>query len=125
MSNVEVTYHQIHQIDGFEAPEFFENGPIATVTDGEKTIEIHRDGQALAFYDKTEAFGQITVEPLRTSEEFREAFPDGKIPEVRVEWRLNPWFDLYDGEGKHLDVVGFEWTDMIESAIGRFSVTTA
>lgn len=123
MSNVEVTYHQIHQIDGFEAPEFFENGPIATVTDGEKTIEIHRDGQALAFHDKLEAFGDVEV--LRTPEEFREAFPDGKLPEGRIEWRMNAWFDLYDGDGNHLDVVGFEWTDMIESAIGRFSVTTA
>jgi hypothetical protein len=123
MSNVEVTYHQIHQIDGFEFPEFFENGPIATVTNGDKTIEIHRDGQALVFHDKLEAFGDVEV--LRTPEEFREAFPDGKLPEGRIEWRMNAWFDLYDGDGQHLDVVGFEWTDMIQTAIGRFSVTTA
>ena len=123
MSNVEVTYHQIYQMEQFDAPEFFENGPIATVTDGEKTIEIHRDGQALAFHYKLEAFGDVEV--LRTPEEFREAFPDWKLPEGRIEWRMNAWFDLYDGDGQHLDVVGFEWTDMIQTAIGRFSVTTA
>ena len=110
-----ITYHQIAL---FETPEFFENGLIATLTDGEKTIEIHRDGQSLAFYDKLEAFGDVEV--LRTTEDFREAFPDGQLPEDLVEWRLNPWFDFYDEEGNHLDFPGFEWTEMIQEASSRF-----
>jgi hypothetical protein len=110
-----ITYHQIAL---FETPEFFENGLIATITDGEKTIQIHRDGQALAFYRRpgTEGEAEILADPSH----FRDAFPDGKLPEDRIEWRLNAWFDLYDGEGNHLDVVGFEWTEMIQAASSKF-----
>jgi len=121
MSNVEVTYHQI--LNEFDSPEFFENGVIISVTDGEKTIEIHRDGQALAFHDKDEAFSDVEV--LRTSEDFREAFPNREIPEDRIEWRMNAWFDLYDGDGNHLDVVGFELRDMIQTVMSKFGVTVS
>jgi hypothetical protein len=123
MSVLTITTPQ--ETSGFNYPEFFENGAIVVVSGGGQTIEIHRDGQALAFYDKTEAFGQMTVEPLRTSKEFREAFPDGKIPEVRVEFQMNAWFDLYDGDGNHLDVVGFELDDMIETVMTKFGLGPA
>ena len=120
-SVVTVKNHQI--LNEFDSPEFFENGVIISVTDGEKTIEIHRDGQALAFHDKDEAFSDVEV--LRTPEDFREAFPNGEIPEDRIEWRMNAWFDLYDGEGNHLDVVGFELRDMIQTVMSKFGVTVS
>lgn len=120
-SVVTVKNHQV--LDKFDSPEFFENGLIISVTDGEKTIEIHRDGQALAFYDKPEAFGD--VEALQTPSDFRESFPTGEVAEDLIEWRMNAWFDLYDENGTHLDVIGFELRDMIQTVMNRFGVTVS
>jgi hypothetical protein len=123
MSTSVVTVKNQQILKEFDSPEFFENGVIISVTDGEKTIEIHRDGQALAFYRRpgTEGEAEILADPSH----FRDAFPDGKLPEVRVEWRMNAWFDLYDGEGNHLDVVGFELRDMIQTVMSKFGVTVS
>lgn len=123
MSTSVVTVKNLQILNEFDSPEFFDNGVIISVTDGEKTIEIHRDGQALAFHDKDEAFSDVEV--LRTPEDFREAFPNSEIPEDRIEWRMNAWFDLYDGDGNHLDVVGFELRDMIQTVMSKFGVTVS
>lgn len=118
MNQVTVTIHQ--EPIGFDLPEFFQNGPVMTITKDERPIEIHRDGLSLAFYDKPEAFGDVIV--LRGSEDFREAFPDGIIPDDLVEFRSNGWFDLYDGEGNHLDIVGYELGDMIRTVMREFGL---
>ncbi len=120
MSVLTITTPQ--QINGFEYPEFFENGAIVVVSGGGQTIEIHRDGQALAFYQDPEAFMWAS---LKTSDDFRKAFPDGTLPEDGIEFRMNGWFDLYDGDGNHLDVVGFELDDMIETVMTRFGLGPA
>jgi hypothetical protein len=121
MSTITITTPQ--ETSGFDFPEFFENGPVVIFSHGDKSIEIHRDGKALAFYDKPEAFGD--VEALQTPEDFREAFPSGIIPDDLVEFRMNAWFDLYDGEGNHLDFVGFELDDMIETVMKKFGLSQA
>lgn len=120
MSVITITTPQ--ETEGFDYPEFYENGAIVVVSGGGQTIEIHRDGQALAFYDRPEAFGD--VEALQTPQDFREAFPDGKMSEDRIEWRMNAWFDLYDGNGNHLDVVGFELDDMIQTVMTKFGLAS-
>jgi hypothetical protein len=121
MSVITITTPQ--ETEGFDYPEFYENGAVVIVSNGEQTIEIHREGKALAFYDRPEAFGD--VEALQNPANFRDAFPDGKIPEDRVEWRMNAWFDLYDGNGTHLDVVGFDLDDMIQTVMAKFGLVSA
>lgn len=120
-SVVKLTNHQ--KPNGFDWPEFFENGVIISATDGEKTFEIHREGQALAFHDKNEAFGDVEV--LRTPEDFREAFPNGEIPEDRIEWRMNAWFELADEDGHYLGLDSFELRDMIQTVMSKFGVTVS
>lgn len=119
MSVITITTPQ--ETSGFNYPEFYKNGPIVVVSNGDKTVEIHRDGQALAFYAQDGDFRNVAV--LRTPEEFRRRFPDGVIPDDLIEFRLNAWYDLYDGNGNHLDVVGFELDDMIETVTSQFGLT--
>jgi hypothetical protein len=121
MSVLTITTPQ--ETSGFNYPEFFENGAIVVVSGGGQTIEIHRDGQALAFYRRPGTEGEAEI--LAGPSHFRDAFPDGKLPEDRIEWRMNAWFDLYDGEGNHLDVVGFELDDMIETVMTKFGLGPA
>lgn len=98
-----------------EDPEFYPRGVVLTVTVNGESIEIHRDGEALLFFDPNGVFGNVNV--LRSPEEFAEAFPYG-IPsdEELLDWRLNAWFDLYTPEGEHLDSVSHALSDAIESA---------
>jgi hypothetical protein len=105
-----VKYHYHQPVPaGFLEPEFYDNGPIVTIEGRTRTIEVHRDGIAVAYLGET---------VLRTPGDFRATFGDGKIPE-RIEWINNGWFDLYEKTAEgfiHLDVVCFEIDDAIATA---------
>jgi hypothetical protein len=118
MSVITITTPQ--ETSGFDYPEFYENGPVVVFAHEDKSIEIHRDGQALALYQDPEAFMWVA---LKTPDDFRKAFPDGNLPEDEIEFRMNGWFDLYDGDGNHLDVVGFELDDMIETVMAKLGLS--
>jgi len=98
-----------------QEPEFYDNGVVTTVTVNGKTVEIHRDGEALLYFDRKGIFGTVNV--LRTPEEFRNAFPYG-IPadEELLAWRHNAWFDCYTPEGEHLDCVTHTLDEAVEAA---------
>lgn len=99
----------------YQQPEFYPNGVVISITRDGKTVDVHRDGEALLYYDKAGVFGNVNV--LRTPEEFREAFPYGlPAEEELLEWSNNAWFDLYSSEGEHLDRVTMSLEEAIESA---------
>jgi len=103
--------YQYHQPvpAGFLEPEFYENGPIVTITAPTRAVEIWREGMSVAYLGET---------LLRTPMEFRATFGNGKIPE-RIEWINNAWFDLYEVTDQgfiHLDFVCHEIDDAIATA---------
>jgi hypothetical protein len=100
-------------------PEFHPNGPIVRISHPEDLsifVDIRREGSALVFHDPSTTFENVT--PLRSPEEFRKAFPDGKIPDDdSVDWQNNAWFDLYCGpDGVHLDIVSHGLDEALISA---------
>lgn len=98
-----------------EEPEFYPHGLVLTVTVNGKSIDIHRDGQALLFFDPNGVFGNVNV--LRSPKEFAEAFPYG-IPsdEELLDWQQNAWFDLYTPDGEHLDCVSQTLSEAVRNA---------
>jgi len=105
----------IETIFQHQEPEFYDNGVVLTFEGAGKTVEIHRDGEALLYFDRKGIFGTVNV--VRTPEEFRETFPYG-IPddEDLLAWRLNAWFDLYTEDGEHLDSICHTLDEAIFSA---------
>ena len=74
----------------FDAPEFYQFGVVAKVEgpDG-KPILVSVEGERDAQY------GDLH---LSTYQQFRDAFPDGEMPEESdtFVWRYNSWFAVYD-----------------------------
>lgn len=105
----------IETIFQHQDPEFYDNGVVLTFEEAGKTVEIHRDGEALLYFDPNGVFGEVNV--VRSPAEFREIFPYG-IPadEELLEWERNAWFDLYTQEGEHLDSVCQTLDEAIVSA---------
>lgn len=113
MSEATIEWTQPHV--GFQAPEFYHNGQVAIVNVNGRSISVQRDGSALIYHDPITAFSDVEV--IRTAAQFRRAFPTGIIPDDdTVEWRLNAWFDLYEGE-EHLDAVSHTLADAFEEAL--------
>lgn len=108
----------IQTIFQHQEPEFYDNGVVLTFEGVGKTVEIHRDGEALLYFDPNGVFGEVNV--VRSPAEFRETFPYG-IPadEGLLEWRLNAWFDLYTDDGEHLDCVCSSLDEAIANAKER------
>lgn len=113
MSEATIEWTQPHV--GFQAPEFYTYGPVAIVSANGRSITVRRDGLALLYRDPTEEFSAVEV--IRLPSQFRRAFPTGVVPEDdTVEWRLNAWFDLYEGD-EHLDAVSHTLADAFEEAL--------
>lgn len=94
----------------FQTPEFYE-GEVIAIRGPRRTVVIQRDGEALLRYGEG---------ALSTASEFRDAFPDGILPDddgEAFEWVRNGWFDIYDTDGEHLDRVHFALDDAITDAL--------
>lgn len=90
MKTIEVKYSQWWR--RFDFPEFYDNGLVAVVSIGDRSIEVRRDGEALMWFESR---------AYRNAEQFREAFFDNPaLPtdEQGADWVFNGWFDLYDPE---------------------------
>jgi len=78
-------------------PEFYEIGEVAVININGRSISVHRDGLALAFYDSLAAFSDVVV--IRTAAEFREAFPEGCLPtDGTLDLQVGAFFELYEGD---------------------------
>jgi hypothetical protein len=74
----------------FDAPEFYpQNSVVLRVEGAEGKFLVVSEGERDAQY------GNLN---LRTPQQFRDAFPDGKMPEESdaLVWTLNAWFAIYD-----------------------------
>jgi hypothetical protein len=99
-TSVTGTYIQA-PVEEFDDAEFYEGGAIAVFDKGEHQIVVVREGDSYLSQDDDE-------EALRTAAQFREHFPDGKIPVDGTDgwhWENNGWFMIYlDGDPTADDV---------------------
>lgn len=100
------------------APEFYENGPVVTISTRERSIAVFRDGISRL------AVGETVY---RTPMDFRSAFNDATLPADEpgeVTWHNNGWFDLYEDRGDefvHLDEIQYNLSDAIDAAVKRLT----
>lgn len=95
---------------------WWEKGGVCLVGLGDLEISIYVDGD-------TKIYDHETKDTYRSSSEFP---PDldtdsalsvagqGALP--RLEWQNNSWFDLYDSDGNHLDMVYHEADEAFDGA---------
>lgn len=96
-----ITWHQ-PRVAPFEDAEFYDHGPIATVT-----LEgwDHVQGFTITIEVEGDRYLRYTADDdariIRTVEQFRTAFPDGVTPSEGSgwEWENNGWFAIHvDGD---------------------------
>lgn len=113
------TTYEWHQerVAPFDAAEFYNPGAVVTIRTDDDSVTIERAGAACLGNDKT---GVHVDEP----DEFRSAFPNGKLPDDGGDWgwNYNGWFECFNAAGDLLDGVddvAYTLTEALEGALER------
>ncbi len=112
---------------GFDEAEFYEHGPVVTVSHDGRSITVDREGSSrLVLVNETQ--DSVEVTHIQEATAFRQEFPRGVLPDLsdsdnaeRFDLEANGWFDLYDadveqGEMGHLDRLDYSLTAAIGDA---------
>jgi hypothetical protein len=94
----------------YDAPEFYrQDVAFLSVSGTNGVFHIASEGTRVAFYNG---------KSLSTHTDFRNAFPDGNLPEMSddFEWSYNAWFAIYD-DGEVVGEPEMSLTDAINYAL--------
>lgn len=99
-------------------PEFFCEGLgsnlVITVTNADlkdKSISIYCDGEMRINHngERISDYIELINNDIITDDDLNELYDQNKV-------QMNPWFDLYDQDGEHLDIVLYDIHDAMETA---------
>ena len=101
-----------------KSPEFFCKGLgsnlVITVTNSDlkdKSINIYCDGEMRIHHngEKISDFIELINNDIANDDDLNELYDQSKV-------QMNPWFDLYDQDGEHLDIVLYDIYEAMEIA---------